>query len=965
MSGDKRLFLLDGMPLLYRGHFIFMRAPRLTARGLNTSALYGLANSLLQILETEKPTHVALVFDRSEPTFRHLRYPEYKAQREEMPEDIARSIPLTYELAEALRIPLITCPGFEADDVMGTLATRAEAEGFTTYLVTPDKDFAQLVSERTFLYRPGKGTERAEIMGIPEVLEHWGLQRIDQMVDILGLAGDATDNIPGVPGVGDKTAVKLLQQFGSLEQILASTDQLKGKQRENLETYADQARLSRELATIARNAPVELSLDALAVREPDRARLAELLREWEFVTLGKRLLGGTFSLAGPAAAPSAPAVHRQGELAMGFEATPAAPAADGAAPERAQRDASDDGDEPAAAEAAAGDEAGGRAFRTIHDVRHDYRLIDSAEGRQQLARELAALPSFCFDTETTGLDVRHCRLVGMSFSWKPQEACYVAMPPDPEAVRRALDELRAPLENGQIEKIGHNLKFDIGVLRAHGVEVRGRLHDTMLAHYVVDPEQRHGMDHLARTHLGYSPIPISDLIGEKGKDQKTMADVEVARVAEYAAEDADITLQLHGVLTPLAQERGAAGALDTCENPLIPVLVDMETEGIRLDSAALAEYSTVLLREVEGLETQIYAAAGTKFNIASPKQLGEILFEYMKVEEKPKKTKTGQYATNEEVLQRLAVDHRIADLVLEYRMCQKLKSTYVDTLPAAVDAATGRLHTTYNQAVTATGRIQSQNPNLQNIPIRTERGREIRKAFVPRGPGYVLLAADYSQIELRVMAELSGDEALRQTFRDGLDVHSATAARVNGVGLDAVTPEMRRQAKMVNFGIIYGISAFGLAQRLRIPRTEAAQIIDAYFRQYPRVKQYMDDTIALAREKGFVTTRLGRRRLLPDITSRNGTVRQAAERNAINTPIQGTAADMIKLAMIRIHHELRERGLRTRMLLQVHDELIFDLCRAEEAQVRELVERCMRTAMPMDVPIVVDLGVGDNWLEAH
>jgi len=578
---------------------------------------------------------------------------------------------------------------------------------------------------------------------------------------------------------------------------------------------------------------------------------------------------------------------------------------------------------------------------------------------------LAGLESFCFDTETTGLDVRHCALVGLSFSWKPQEACYVALPAEPAEVRRALDELRGPLENAQIEKIGHNLKFDMGVLRAHGVEVRGRLHDTMLAHYVMDPEQRHGMDHLARTHLDYSPIPISDLIGEKGKDQKTMADVEVARVAEYAAEDADITLQLHGVLTPLARERGTAGALETCENPLIPVLVDMETEGVRLDSAALAEYSTVLLHEVEGLETQIYAAAGTKFNIASPKQLGEILFEYMKVEEKPKKTKTGQYATNEEVLQRLAVDHRIADLVLEYRMCQKLKSTYVDTLPLAVDAATGRLHTTYNQAVTATGRIQSQNPNLQNIPIRSERGREIRKAFVPRGPEYALLAADYSQIELRVMAELSGDEALRQTFRDGLDVHSATAARVNGVGLEAVTPEMRRQAKMVNFGIIYGISAFGLAQRLRIPRTEAAQIIDAYFRQYPRVKQYMDDTIVFAREKGFVATRLGRRRLLPDIVSRNGTVRQSAERNAINTPIQGTAADMIKLAMIGIHRELRERGLRTRMLLQVHDELIFDLFRAEEAAVRELVERCMRTAMPMEVPIVVDIGVGDNWLEAH
>ncbi|MCE9615746.1 MAG: DNA polymerase I [Lentisphaerae bacterium] len=973
MAGDKRLFLLDGMPLLYRGHFIFMRNPRVTSKGLNTSALYGLANSVLQILEAENPTHIALVFDTSEPTFRHVRYPAYKAQREAMPEDIARAIPMTSELAEALRLPMLRCPGFEADDIIGTLAARAETEGFTTYMVTPDKDFAQLVTAHTKLYRPGKSTEPPEILDVPAVLAKWGLQRVDQMIDLLGLAGDATDNIPGVPGVGEKTALKLLHQFGSLEAVLAGTAQLKGKQKESLEQFAEQARLSRELATISRDAPVAIGLEALARAEPDRARLSQLLREWEFVSLGKRLLGEAFSLVSPGAGAGSkgepPRQAMQGELVLESEVEGGrrkpATAGPGAATEASPED------EPEAAAVADGAEAGTPAeppmadLKSIRDVAHTYELVDSDTQRHLLVARLLKASTMCFDTETTGLDVRHSRLVGLSFSLEPGAAFYVPVPADPGEAQRVLAMFQPVFANPAIEKSGHNLKFDMGVLRAQGIAVAGPLFDTMLAHYVIEPEQRHNMDHLARCYLRYSPIPITDLIGEKGKDQRTMADVEVGRVAEYAAEDADVTLQLRGVLEPLVRERGAERALAECENPLIPVLVDMETEGIRIDSGALAEYSEVLQRDMATLEAEIFKEAGTRFNISSPKQLGDVLFDYMKIAEKPKKTRTGQYMTNEEVLARLAATHRIAELVLEFRMCQKLKSTYVDTLPLAVARETGRVHTTYNQAVTATGRMQSQNPNLQNIPIRTERGREIRKAFVPRGKEYLLLSADYSQIELRVVAELSGDEALRQTFRDGLDVHAATAARVNGVPLKEVTPEMRRQAKMVNFGIIYGISAFGLAQRLRIARTDAARIIDAYFQQYPDIKRYMDVTIEFARQEGYVRTLMGRRRLLPDINSRNGPVRQAAERNAINTPIQGTAADMIKLAMIRIHRALAARNLKTRMLLQVHDELVFDLYRDEEADVRELVGDCMRTAIPMAVPIVVDMGVGENWLEAH
>ena len=933
MEKEKKLFLLDAMPLLYRGHFIFMRNPRITSKGLNASALYGYTNSLVQILETEQPTHIAVAFDTPEPTFRHERYPEYKAQREAMPEDLAKAIPLSHDLTRAFNIPMLTCPGFEADDIVGTITLQADEAGFKTYMVTPDKDYAQLVTPNTFLYIPGKGGAAAEILGIPEVLEKWGLERIDQMIDILGLAGDAVDNLPGIPGIGEKTAIKLLQQFGDLESLLESTEQLKGKQKEKVETFADQARLCRELATIARNVPLDVSLDDLARKDPDEEALTKMVREFELTTLGKRVLGKGFALVGE----SKKTV--QGEFAM--EAGSAAPS---------DVQATEESDE---------------SFKSIVDVTHSYHLVKTSKDQAELINALKGADAFCFDLETTGLDARNTDIVGFAFAIVLHEAYYIPMPPDKNEAEQLLDALRPAFKDPGIEKIGHNLKFDIGVLQAHGVQVEGSLSDTMLAHYVLEPEHRHGMDHLSRTFLSYSPVPITSLIGERGKDQKSIADIPVEEVADYAAEDADVTLQLQYAFVPLVKKAGAVNALKDCENPLIRVLIDMEAEGIRLDSEALHEYSKVLAGEIADFETRIYEEAGTTFNIGSPKQLGEVLFDYMKIEEKAKKTRTGQYATNEEVLTGLAAKHKIAELVLDYRHRVKLKSTYVDALPEAVDPNTGRVHTTYSQAVTATGRIQSHNPNLQNIPIRSEKGREIRKAFVPRDGAHVLLSADYSQIELRVMAELSGDKAMHATFRDGHDVHAATASRVNGVALEDVTDEMRRQAKMVNFGIIYGISAFGLGQRLHIPRNESAQIIDEYFRQYPDVKAYMDKTIESAREHGYVTTMMGRRRSLPDIQSRNATVRQAAERNAINTPIQGTAADMIKIAMVNIHKALNGKKLKSRMLLQVHDELVFDVHRTEEESVKEIVETCMKSALPVKIPIVIHMGIGDNWLEAH
>ena len=961
----KKLFLLDGMALVYRAHFAFVSRPILTSKGVNTSALYGFTQTLLDILNSQQPTHIAVAFDTQAPTQRHVEFPAYKATRQKMPEDISQALPHVRRMVEAFRMPVLICDGFEADDIIGTLVRRAEKEGFTSYMVTPDKDFGQLIDEHTFLYKPARMGNEVEIMGLPEIQSRWGVQRPEQVVDVLALMGDASDNIPGVPGIGEKTAMKLIAQFGSVENVLAHAGELTGRVKQSIETNHELALLSKRLVTINIATPCSVDLDALKVQPADEEKLKALLVEFEFNSIGRRLFGEDFktgwgvlaeSRAGvpPAQAPSLPlspsrskgrrdAHPTTGELAL-------FPEMEGAAAETKP--------EPAAAAPASN-------LKTIADVPHEYHLVDSPAERAKLIQVLQSLDSFCFDTETTGLDPKAARLVGLAFSFKPHTGYYIPVPNDPAAARRVLDDFRPVFESDRIEKVGHNLKFDLSVLRWQGVSVRGKLFDTMIAHSLIEPEMRHGMDYLSEVYLGYTPVPISQLIGDAKAGQINMADVPVAKVAEYSAEDADVTWQLRAALEPLLKEKGQERVFYQIESPLIPGLVGMEFEGIKVDAAALADFAAQLSKEMGELEKTIYRLAGTTFNLNSPKQLGQILFDLLKIGNAPKKTKTGQYATDEQTLATLATDHEIVQRLLEYRTATKLKSTYADALPQAIWPPTGRVHTTYNQVMTTTGRLSSQNPNLQNIPIRTERGQEIRKAFVARDAGFVLLSADYSQIELRVIAALSREPALLEAFKSGADIHTATGARVFGVLPELVTPEMRRKAKMVNFGIIYGISAFGLSQRLGIPRKEAGDIIDQYFRQFPGIRRYLDDTIAFAREHGYVETVAGRRRYIRDIRSANNAVRAAAERNATNAPVQGSAADMIKLAMITIHDELARRQLKTRMLLQVHDELVFDLYTTEEKEVRALVEEKMKTAIPLDVPIEVEIGVGENWLAAH
>jgi DNA polymerase I len=954
----KRLFLLDGMALVYRAHFAFATRPIMTSRGVNTSALYGFTNTLLEIINTRQPTHIAVAFDTQAPTQRHADFPEYKAQREEMPEDLSAALPHVRRMIEAFHIPVLTCDGFEADDIIGTLVLRAEKAGFESWMVTPDKDFGQLVSDKTFMYKPARMGEGVEILGLPEVLQKWGIQRADQVIEVLALWGDASDNIPGVPGIGEKTASKLISQYDTVENLLAHTGELKGKLKENLETFRDQALLSKKLATIIRDAPCPIPLEDLKLRDRNDEQVRSLLVEFEFNSLGRRLFGEDFKagrgFAGAKSDTGKPATEsptkgvsqaREFELFGEIEAQPVEalePASDAEATTPARAD-----------------------LKTIADVPHEYHLVTTPDERKKLIRTLRGLKSFCFDTETTGLDVKDARLVGIAFSFQPHTGYYAAMPSDRKEAASVLDEFRPLFEDEKIEKTGHNLKFDVSMLLWHGVTVRGKMFDTMLAHSLIDPDLRHGMDFLSEAHLGYSPVPIERLIGSEKSKQISMADVPVKQLAEYSAEDADVTWQLRSKLEPMLKERGAERVFHEIEAPLLPVLVDMEREGVRVDAAALADFSVQLSREIAEEEGRIYQLAGTKFNLNSPRQLGQILFDVLKIGDAPKKTKTGQYSTNEQTLMDLAGEHEIVRRLLDYRAATKLKSTYADTLPTAIWPATGRVHTTYNQAVTATGRLNSQNPNLQNIPIRTEKGREIRKAFVPRNPDYLLLSADYSQIELRIIAALSHEEGMIEAFRQNLDIHTATAAKVFGVANDAVNSEMRRKAKMVNYGIAYGISAFGLAQRLAIPRKEAAEIIGHYFARFPGIARYMRETIAFAQKNGYAETVTGRRRYLRDIRSANGAVRGAAERNAINAPIQGTAADMIKLAMIQIHDGLRARKLKTKMLLQVHDELVFDLYRPEETAVRELVADKMTTAIKMEAPIEVEIGVGENWLEAH
>ena len=933
-EAPNRLFLLDGMALVYRAHFALIRSPIFTSARVNTSALFGFTNTLLDLLEKQSPTHLAVVFDTDDPTPRHEIYPEYKANRDAMPEDLSKQIPHVKRLIQGFHIPVIECPGWEADDVIGTLAKRAEEMGgYETYMVTPDKDFAQLVTDTTRIYKPGRQGSAAEILDRAAICENWQVDDPLQTIDILGLWGDASDNIPGVPGVGEKTAKKLIAEYGSIENLLENTDKLKGKQKENVENNREQALLSKKLVTILTDAPVDVGFDEIKISERDDEAIQSLFVEFEFNSLGKRLFGDEFQ-AGRG--------HSTSETDEGLTAE----------------------------------------LKTIDDFEKTYHTIpaDDGDGRKKLIATLNGLEQFCFDTETDSLDEKTANLIGLAFSWKDHEATYVELPPGKDGLA-ILEEFRPVFESTSSEKIGHNLKFDIGVLHWRGFRVSTPVFDTMLAHSLVEPDQRHKMDYLAESLLGYTPIAYDEVFGKDSEPSGQMnlfGEAEMAGenettgptlddIARYACEDADITWQLAAILREKVAETHQDKVLLDIECPLVPVLVEMEAEGIRVDPETLSEIGEALGKKIADQEAAIYAAADIEFNLNSPKQVGEVLFDKLQLVEKPKKTKTGQYKTDEQTLTSLAIEHAIVRDILAYREASKLKSTYVDALPNSIFPGTGRIHTTFHQVMTATGRLASNNPNLQNIPIRSEQGREIRKAFVPRSDEYVLLAADYSQIELRVMASLCEDPAMIEAFQGGEDIHTATAARVFDVDSEHVAPEMRRTAKMVNFGIIYGISAFGLAQRLggEVSRSQAGEFIKAYLEQYPGVKEFQDKTIEQAKSDGYVETLTGRRRYLRDINSRNGMIRSAAERTAINTPIQGTAADMIKIAMVKVGKLLREGDYKSRMLLQVHDELVFDLHRDEEGEVVPKIVTAMKEALPLSVPIVVETGTGENWLEAH
>ncbi|WP_138476236.1 DNA polymerase I [Dyadobacter bucti] len=954
-----KLFLLDAMALIYRAHFAFIKAPRITSKGLNTSAVFGFTNTLLEVLQKEKPTHIGVAFDTSAPTFRHVQYEAYKAQREEQPEDITIAIPLVKRLLEAMCIPVLVLDGYEADDIIGTIAKEASTAGFEVFMMTPDKDYGQLVEEHVYMYKPAFMGKGAEKLGVPEILERWQIKRIDQVIDILGLMGDAVDNIPGIPGVGEKTAQKLIAEYDNIENLITHADEIKGKLGEKIRENFDKAILSKQLATIDTKVPVPFDAEDLTVCPANSDKIIALFDELEFKTLRQRVLAmhQPIQITPPSGGSKPKASDSKGQLDLFGNAT------------------EEIGKQPAViSESLADSDAADQGYlegqiptakRTIDNTLHRYHTVDTPELLKSLAYYLSIQESFCFDTETTSLDTIDAEMVGLSFSYLPGEAFYIPVPADKEKAQEIVENFRAVFENENIGKIGQNIKYDILVLKNYGIEVNGTLSDTMLAHYLLEPDKRHGMDILAASYLNYEPVSITSLIGKKGVKQGNMRDVAIPEITQYAGEDADITLQLNNIFIQELPKVNAQKLFQTVEMPLLKVLAAMENKGVRLDTQALKEMSDVLEGDLRQTESEIYQAAGQSFNISSPKQLGEVLFEQMKLIDKPKKTKTGQYATGEEILSELENDHIIARKILDYRELQKLKSTYVDALPTLVSKRTGRIHTSYNQAVAATGRLSSTNPNLQNIPIRTPRGREIRKAFVPDNEEFQILSADYSQIELRIMAAFSGDASMIEAFNQGRDIHATTASKVFKVPLEEVTSDMRRKSKMVNFGIIYGISAFGLSQRLAIPRSEAAEIIRSYFEEFPAVKGYMDRVINDAREKEFVETILGRRRYVPDINSRNQTNRGYAERNAINAPIQGSAADMIKVAMINIHDFIANEKLKSRMILQVHDELVFDAHRDEIPLLKEKVDELMRTAIELPVKMETGIGVGANWLEAH
>jgi DNA polymerase-1 len=930
-SEEKKLFLLDAFALIYRGYFALSNSKNFNpynSKGQNISAILGFTNTLIDVLNNQKPSHIGVVFDPPSDTIhRNEDYAEYKANREAMPDDIRSALPYIHQIIEAFNIPTMQVSGYEADDVIGTLAKKAEKAGFITYMMTPDKDFGQLVSENIYMFKPPRFGNSAEVWGVKEVCEKFEIQRPEQVIDILGLWGDAVDNIPGVPGVGEKTAKKLIGDYGSIEGLYEHTHELKGKLKEKVEANHEQALMSKKLATIITDVPIELDIEGLKMASPNKEKVIGLFSELEFRTLAKRVFNEEIKASG-----------QSGQTSLFGETTA----------------------EETTEEAETVEE-----FKTIATVKHSYQLVETREKRTALVKSLQQAASVCFDTETTGLDPQRAELVGMSFSITPHEAYYVNVPNDDQTAREIVQEFKTILEDENKELIGQNIKYDLIVLERYGVQLKAKLFDTMIAHYLIQPDMRHNMDVLSENYLNYRPVSIETLIGKKGKNQLSMRDAPIKQLSEYAAEDADITLQLKQLFQPQIEEAYLKKLFYEIEMPLVRVLADMEVEGINLDVDNLKAFSTALTADIKSLEDNITELAGTAFNLDSPKQLGQILYEVLNIVAKPKKTKTGQYATSEDVLTQLSHAHEIVPKILDYRSLRKLKTTYVDTLPEDVNPATQRIHTNYSQTIAATGRLSSNNPNLQNIPIRTPRGREIRRAFIPRNADYQLLAADYSQIELRIIAALSEDEDMQKAFINNEDIHTTTAANVFGVPFEEVSREMRGKAKSVNFGIIYGVSAFGLAQNLNIPRSEAKDIIETYFSKYPKVKAYMDNNIEYARKNGYVETIMGRRRYLKDINAANAAVRGHAERNAINAPIQGSAADVIKVAMINIHKEMKQLKCQSKMLLQVHDELVFDLHNNEREELMPMIKDKMENAVKMKVPLLVEMETAANWLEAH
>jgi DNA polymerase-1 len=926
MKNDNRLFLLDAYALIYRSYYAFIRNQMFNSNGLNTSAIFGFVNTLDEVLRNQQPTHIAVVFDPPTPTFRHEMYEAYKANREETPEDIRKAVPYIKQIIEAYQIPVIEVNGFEADDVIGTLSRKASEQGYEVYMMTPDKDYGQLVNKHVFMYRPKRSGNEAEILGVDEIKAKYGIEDPKQVIDILALWGDTSDNIPGVPGIGEKTAGKLITQFGSVENIIAQTDQLKGKQKENVVNNIDQLKLSKQLVTIRLDAPVDFDPDKLTIEEVDKEKLKTLFIELEFKSFLKKLF--------PAEPNKSETVNSvQGSLWADNEATI--------------------------------DQTVRKDLQNIHNTKHAYQLADTAGKRKQIIEDIQRIKEFCFDTETTGLTIFTSQIIGLAISYKDHEAWYIPLPGDFDEAKSILNEFSGVFSDPGIAKVGQNLKFDIEMLMGYEITVKGRLFDTMIAHYLLQPELKHNLDYLCEQYLHYQTVHIEELIGPKGKNQLNMRDIPVEQVKEYAGEDADVTWQLKSILEKELKSNGLDKLAADIEMPLIRVLSEMERAGVSLDKENLAEYAEALNSELTTVEKEILELAGETFNIGSPQQLGQILFEKLRIIENAPKTKTKQYSTGEEVLIRIRDKHPIIDKILDYRSLKKLLSTYVEALPKLLNAVTGKLHTSFNQTIAATGRLSSNNPNLQNIPIREERGREIRKSFIPSGPEFSLLSADYSQIELRLMAHMSEDEHMIQAFQNNEDIHTSTAAKIYGISLEEVSREMRSKAKTANFGIIYGISAYGLSQRLNIPRNEANELIEGYFKSFPGVRKYMNNAIIKAKEQGYVTTLLGRKRFLPDINSRNSVVRGVAERNAINAPIQGTAADIIKIAMIRISDYLREKKLKSSMILQVHDELIFEVHKEERDLVNDLVRKEMEGAYPLSVPLIVEAGEGGNWMEAH